>query len=310
MTDLAKLRAANEARWAAMRVTGAVTAIDATARRLVAPDAKARYQAVTARTGVPWFIIAVIHEREASQSWASNIAQGDPWNRASVHVPKGRGPFRSWIEAAVDALVNCAPYAARNKDWSAGGALTLLESYNGLGYANKGIPSPYIWASTDQYEKGKYVADGVFDPNAVDKQIGCAALLRRMMAIDPSIRFGIEVAPAQPSTPAGPDLSTNASPEVMGLQRDLAALGYNLAVDGVFGIGTEAAVERFQRDHGLTADGTVGPNTYAALTAATAAGAPKAPTPPPAAKPAPAKPGAAGLWAAASNLISSIFRKG
>jgi hypothetical protein len=35
-----------------------------------------------------------------------------------------------------------------------GGALTLLEQYNGLGYANRGLPSPYIWSGTDRYLKG------------------------------------------------------------------------------------------------------------------------------------------------------------
>jgi lysozyme family protein len=69
---------------------------------------KARYVAVSDKTGVPWFVIAVIHEREASQSWRANLAQGDPWNRVSVHVPKGRGPFKSWEDAivAADSLVN------------------------------------------------------------------------------------------------------------------------------------------------------------------------------------------------------------
>ena len=82
--------------------------------------------------------------------WQS-LAQGDPWNRVSVHVPAGRGPFKSWEDAAVDALVNCSPYAARNKDWSIGGTLTMLEQYNGLGYAARGRPSPYVWSGTDQY---------------------------------------------------------------------------------------------------------------------------------------------------------------
>jgi lysozyme family protein len=36
----------------------------------------------------------VIHEREASQSWKANLAQGDPWNAVSIHIPRGRGPFR------------------------------------------------------------------------------------------------------------------------------------------------------------------------------------------------------------------------
>ena len=186
----AKLRAANQQRWEQMQINqNLVGQIDRTARRLVAPEAKARYEGVSATTRVPWFIIAVIHEREASQNWNANIAQGDPWNRVSVHVPAGRGPFGSWEAAAVDALTECAPKAASWPDWTGGGALTLLERYNGLGYYFRDTPSPYIWASTNQYSRGKFVRDGVFDPNTVDSQLGCAALLSRMKALDPSIQI-------------------------------------------------------------------------------------------------------------------------
>ena len=187
MTDLNALTAANAKRWANARLSRNFASV---ARHLIAPRAKARYQAVSARTGVPWAVIAVIHERECSQDWTGSLAQGDPWNRVSVHVPAGRGPFRSWEEAAIDALVNCSPYAARNKDWSIGRTLTKLEQYNGLGYAARGRPSPYIWSGTDQYGSGKYVRDGVYDPNVVDRQPGCAGLLRTMMALDPTIAFG------------------------------------------------------------------------------------------------------------------------
>src|SRR5438046_131278 len=111
MTDLNALKAANAKRWAHVRLTRDFSSI---AKHLVAPDARARYQAVAARTGVPWAVIAVIHERECSQDWTGNLAQGDPWSKVSIHVPAGRGPFKSWEDAAIDALVNCAPYAARN----------------------------------------------------------------------------------------------------------------------------------------------------------------------------------------------------
>jgi lysozyme family protein len=202
MIYLDALTAANAKRWANAKLTRNFTSV---ARHLVDPAAKARYQAVQSRTGVPWFIIAVIHERECSQDWTGSLAQGDPWNRVSVHVPAGRGPFKSWEDAAVDALANCAPHAARNKDWSVGGTLAKLEEYNGLGYAARGRPSPYIWSGTDQYRSGKYVRDGVYDPDALDSQLGCAGLLMAMMALDPTIQFpGVPTAPVSPTSAAAP----------------------------------------------------------------------------------------------------------
>jgi lysozyme family protein len=186
VVDLVKQKAVELGRWSASHILPEWARIlDTVSHQLV--NAKSRYQTVAQATKVPWPIIAVIHERESSQSWKASLAQGDPWNRPSIHVPAHRGPFKSWEDAAIDALVNCAPFAARWEDWSIGGALTLLEEYNGLGYFERGIPSPYIWSATDQYHRGKYIADGHFDPEAVDRQTGCAALLQRMTLIDPTI---------------------------------------------------------------------------------------------------------------------------
>lgn len=137
-----------------------------------------RYKAVEKLTGVPWWFVGVVHLRESNLNWQRSLAQGDPWNKKSTHAPVGRGPFKSWEEAAVDALTKCPPYAAKNTDWSVGGSLAMLEKYNGLGYSKKGIPSPYLWAGTNQYTKGKYVADYVFDPNHVDTQLGVAGILK------------------------------------------------------------------------------------------------------------------------------------
>jgi|SRR6267142_5213205 len=216
MVDLTALKALNAKRWDDAKITrGASLATVAT--RLVASDAKARYLKISAATGVPWFIIAVIHEREASQRFDRQLGQGDPLGEVSTHDPKGRGPFfnhpndppgqDAFYRAALDALIDCAPHAAQWKDWSPGGAMTLLEQYNGLGYAGMGKPSPYVWSGTDQYHSGKYVADHVYDPNVVDSQLGCAGLVKAMMKIDPSISFGPVTVVAQPSIPKPPEIT-------------------------------------------------------------------------------------------------------
>jgi lysozyme family protein len=206
MSDLAALKIANAARYSRAKLLRNFTSI---ARHLVEPGAKARYQTVSARTSVPWWFIAVVHERESSQSWKGSLAQGDPWDKVSIHVPANRGPFKSWEDAAVDALMSCPPFAGRNRDWSIGGALTMLEQYNGLGYFARGIPSPYIWAGTDQYSKGKFVRDGVFDANAVDNQLGCAGLLSAMQTLDAGILLSSEAAvpPPAPAKPASPSIT-------------------------------------------------------------------------------------------------------
>jgi lysozyme family protein len=201
MTNLIALKRANANCWAHAKPTRNFAGV---AARLVAAPAKARYQTVEKLTGVPWHFIAVVHEREASQNWNTQLGQGDPLDRVSVHVPAGRGPFKTWEDSAVDALVHCTPYAARNQDWTVGGTLTMLEEYNGLGYAARRVPSPYVWSGTDQYRSGKYIRDGVYDPNAVDSQFGCAGLLLAMMALDPTITFDEKTSIVVPSSKLNP----------------------------------------------------------------------------------------------------------
>jgi lysozyme family protein len=175
--------------WNVMKINpGVIPYADSAAKLLI--TGRDKFQELSTLTHVPWGIIAVIGYREYGflyekgkppvLQWDKSLAQGDAWNTKSVHEPKGRGPFDSWLKAGYDALVNCPPFAAKWRDWSPGAACALLVKYNGEGYDNMGVPDPYILSGTDQYIKGKYSSDGRYDPQLVDKELGCAVLISRM----------------------------------------------------------------------------------------------------------------------------------
>lgn len=176
---MANLKEQNTKRWNELRISADMGPKFKTAADRIT-SYKARYETVSKATGVPWWFIGLTHYRESNLNFNTYLGNGQSLSKKTTIVPKGRGPFKTWEEGAIDALVNCPPYAAKNKDWSLGPSLALLEAYNGLGYSKKGKPSPYLWAGTNQYVSGKYVADGVYDPNHVDKQLGVAGLLKFM----------------------------------------------------------------------------------------------------------------------------------
>ena len=164
--------------------------IDATVARLL--KLKNRLIPISQKTNVPWWIIAVILERESGGDVTTYLGNGQKLSRVTTEVPQGRGPFLgadAFERGCYDALIDCAPHASRWTDWTPGGALMLLELYNGLGYEIRLRPSPYIFGGTDQYVSGKFIRDHEYSALAVDPQIGCAPLISRMMIADESIRF-------------------------------------------------------------------------------------------------------------------------
>lgn len=77
---------------------------------------------------------------------------------------------------------------------------------------------------------------------------------------------------AQPPSQSTLSKGTN-GPDVKNLQKTLnEKLGTKLTLDGDFGPNTQNAVRRFQEANGLSADGVVGPQTYAKLGSSAAAG--------------------------------------
>jgi lysozyme family protein len=135
-----------------------------------------RYQFVQKETGVPWQLIAAIHGLEASFGFGACFANGDPLNKVTTHVPKGRGPFLTWEASAIDELKRHHTDAIDH--WTIPLCLQFAERWNGLGVLNKhpGFYSAYLWSFTNLYKGGKYVADGVWDAKAISKQVGVAAV--------------------------------------------------------------------------------------------------------------------------------------
>ncbi len=120
--------------------------------------------------------------------------------------------------------------AIRSQDWE-----TFARGYNGPGYRR----------------------------NAYDTKL--AAAYRRHAAGGGAADGGSSDGGAEPSVTRALLAEGSAGEAVRDLQQNLSALGYPLAVDGIFGKDTEEAVRAFQRDQGLGADGVVGPRTLAAI---------------------------------------------
>ncbi len=134
------------------------------------------------------WILGAIHFKEATCDFDRVLHNGENIvgkNLRTTLAPKGRGPFKTWSDAAFDAIRYKCPlwsnllYGAKE----IGSVLYAIECYNGRGYVTgtgKSVVSPYLWACSNiSSGPGKYVADGHFDPTAsTDKSVGAALILK------------------------------------------------------------------------------------------------------------------------------------
>lgn len=183
-------------------IAGRKAAIDSVATRI--NNNKQRYSQVAAKfPGMPWYVIGMWHYRESNLDFAGVLHNGEKilgTGRKTKLVPAGRGPFQTWEEAAVDAL---RLKSLQNiKDWTVERIGYESERFNGFGYMNKGINSPYVWSGSNLYSVGKYVADGRYDPNHVDKQLGVMPIMRRIFDLGFAQEPQRQSAP-MPTSPTG-----------------------------------------------------------------------------------------------------------
>jgi lysozyme family protein len=146
-------------------------------------DGRARYTSVAARfNSMPWYFVGITHGMEGSFNFRTHLHNGDPLTARTVHVPAGRPPTGSppftWEASAQDALA--FENFDREGDFALPRILFLFEHFNGMGYRQFGLASPYLWSFSNHYAKGKFGQDGKFDPELVSKQVGAAVLLKAL----------------------------------------------------------------------------------------------------------------------------------
>ena len=253
-----QFKAGYENNWQNMQIRpGSAAEAKKEATRLL--DNKSIYQKIEATTNVRWWFIGLCHDRESGFDLNTYLGNGQPLNRVTTIVPKGRGPFlgpNAFVDGAVDALRLEGFVGAT--DWSIARALFRLEGFNGYGYHPRGVNSPYLWSGSTVYgppeaKAGKFVADGVFDPNKVDPQLGVAVILKELMGLDHSINF--DGAPSAASGLLEPEVTQ--AETVLQVQQSLNKLGIDpkLVEDGILGPRTMTAISLFQQQNGLKDSG-------------------------------------------------------
>jgi lysozyme family protein len=146
---------------------------------------KARYEKVSETAGIPPKLIAALHWRESTGDFGTYLHQGDPLGKKAVNEPADIPIFKTWKPAAEHALgLKTSTQRAYKIDAGTTDEAVLTsyaERYNSLGYHNyRAMASPYVFAGTDQYNKGKYVGDGDWDGNHKDTQLGVLSMMRRI----------------------------------------------------------------------------------------------------------------------------------
>ncbi|PVB59515.1 peptidoglycan-binding protein [Labrenzia sp. 011] len=263
-----------------------------------------RYAKAVNGTTVPWWFIAIVHAMECSLRFDQHLHNGDKLTARTVRIPKDRpaagSPPFSWEESARDAMEH--DRLLGTETWSLENALYHWHRYNGINneYKRRGIPTPYLWSGSQHYRKGKYVRDGVFDPDAVSRQVGAAVLLKTLIEMkavslvgngktivaNPGTASGnvntIELPlasahfkhvaaefefPGKLTAGAGAPGSSNAEKRnVRRMQEWLNLHGFNTGMDGDFGPSTELQLTRFQTAFGRPVTGELDEETWVTLT--------------------------------------------
>lgn len=264
-----------------MAVTASKTGqIDAAAKKILRPENIDVYSAAVEGTAIPPAFIGVLELRESNCDPSRALGQGDRWDRVSVNVPRGKGPFKSRLDA-MKFYIGYDHIDDRSHPWSMEFACYKGELWNGLGPRAHGRPTGYLWAGTSIYDRpfgpgGKYIGDGVWSPTTYDTQLGIVPVLLRIAQLRPDLAIGTALphidAPAIVPEPApvtfgeggGQLIDVRDMNSVKALETQLNASGVpgtGIEINGIYDRETMAAVRAYQTAKGLHVDGLAGPLT-------------------------------------------------
>lgn len=268
-----------------MAVTASKTGqIDGAAKKILKAENIDCYSAAVEGTAIPPAFIGALELREDNCDPTRALGQGDPWNRVSTHVPRGKGPFQSRLDA-MKFYIAFDHIDDRSHPWSMEFACYKGELWNGLGPRGHGRPTGYLWAGTSIYDRpngpgGKYIGDGVWSPTTYDTQLGIVPVLLRIAQLRPDLSIGTALphidAPSVIPAPApvtfgeggGQLIDVNDPDSVKALQTALNASGVPgtaIEINGNYDRETMAAVRAYQAARGLNVDGLAGPVTLNSL---------------------------------------------
>jgi lysozyme family protein len=140
------------------------------------------YESVGSKLNIPWYVICCIHAKECSLNLELGLHNGQRWDQVTTKIPRGRGPFNSFAESAIDSCIYEGMHLVKN--WSVEYFLWSLEKYNGFGFQMRNMNTPYLWSGTNHYTKGLFIEKPFlkswFDPDAKANDLGAAVLLKCM----------------------------------------------------------------------------------------------------------------------------------
>lgn len=144
-----------------------------------------------------WWYVAITDQMEGGGGAHTYLGNGQRLDEKTTQEPIGRGPFDSFVAGCVDALHGMpAPTSVSQAAYN-------WENFNGWGYLAKPIEDPYLASWSNKYTKGKYIADHVYDAEAVSGQPGALTLLKVLgVQMGPHDPLPPQKLPSTPPTPA------------------------------------------------------------------------------------------------------------